>query len=243
MKEDKISVCMTTYNGENHIVEQLESILRQLKDTDEVIISDDGSTDKTIDLINGFNDIRIKLYLNSFRNIVLNFEFALSKATGNIIFLSDQDDIWYDNKVAEITEILGNYDLVYTNASVFSDRKEINTLFNQKKRNGYMRNYIKNYCLGATMAFKSHILKRSLPFPRKIEMHDMWIYFIGSIYGKTYYYKKPLIYYRRHGFNASNSSDKTTNSFFKIIKIRYVLLINLIKRVFHPSGQFLPNNK
>src|SRR5690606_26359089 len=99
MREQKISVCMATYNGENHIEEQLESILKQLKDNDEVIISDDGYSDKTIELIKGFNDPRIKLFLNSFRNIILNFEFALSKATGDFIFLSDQDDIWYDNKV------------------------------------------------------------------------------------------------------------------------------------------------
>src|SRR5690606_9563374 len=133
---------------------------------DEVIISDDGSSDKTIELIKGFNDPRIKLFLNSFRNIILNFEFALSKATGDFIFLSDQDDIWYDNKVIIVVSLLQKYDLVYTNASVFNEIKEDNILFNKRKRNGYVLNYIKNYCLGATMAFRSHILEYSLPFPK-----------------------------------------------------------------------------
>ena len=230
MREQKISVCMATYNGENHIEEQLESILKQLKDNDEVIISDDGSSDKTIELIKGFNDPRIKLFLNSFRNIILNFEFALSKATGDFIFLSDQDDIWYDNKVIIVVSLLQKYDLVYTNASVFNEIKEDNILFNKRKRNGYVLNYIKNYCLGATMAFRSHILEYSLPFPKNIEMHDLWIYFLSELYGKAYYYKEPLVYYRRHGLNASNSSGKTSNSLFKIIQIRLILLINLTKR-------------
>ena len=132
MKEEKISVCMTTYNGENHIAEQLESILKQLNGNDELIISDDGSSDKTIEIINEFKDTRIRLFLNSFRNIILNFEFALSKATGSIIFLSDQDDIWYDNKVSELVKILKKYDLVYTNASVFNETKDNNVLFNKR---------------------------------------------------------------------------------------------------------------
>lgn len=230
MREDKISVCMTTYNGEKYIVEQLESILKQLNINDEVVVSDDGSTDKTILLIKGFKDPRIKLYFNSFKNIILNFEFALSKATGKIIFLSDQDDVWYDNKVSELKKILKTYDLVYTNAAVFNEIKEQNVLFNQRERNGLFNNYVKNYCLGATMAFKSTCLQYSLPFPKNIEMHDLWIYFISGVYGKTYYYSKPLIYYRRHGSNASNASERTNNLIFTIIKIRIILLLNLFKR-------------
>lgn len=231
MKEDIISVCITTYNGEKYIEEQLESILKQLKNNDEVVISDDGSSDKTIQLIKGFQDSRIKLFINSFKNIILNFEFVLNKATGNIIFLSDQDDIWYDNKVSEVVKILRNYDLVYTNASVFKDTKEDGFLFNKRKRNGLLSNFIKNYCLGATMAFKSSFLKYSLPFPKNIEMHDMWIYFISEFYGKTYYYKEPLIYYRRHGSNASNASEKTKNSVFRIFRIRLTLVMNILKRI------------
>ena len=94
-----VSVCMTTYNGEKFIREQIASILCQLQDHDELIISDDGSTDSTIEIVNSLGDVRIKFYQNCFKNVVKNFEFTISKAVGDYIFLSDQDDIWHRNKV------------------------------------------------------------------------------------------------------------------------------------------------
>ena len=94
-----ISVCIATYNGEKYLREQLDSILPQLAESDEVIVSDDGSTDGTIDLITSLNDPRIKIVSNSGRKgYVGNFENALKHTTGDYIFLSDQDDIWYPNK-------------------------------------------------------------------------------------------------------------------------------------------------
>ena len=80
------------------------------------------------------------------------------------------------------------------------------------------------------MAFNAKVLKYSLPFPRKISMHDMWIYFVSALYVKVYYYKEPLIYYRRHGANASNASEKTTNSMNKIIGLRVNLFMLICKR-------------
>lgn len=97
-----ISVCMATYNGEKYIKEQIDSILKQLGSDDELVISDDGSSDGTIDIILGYHDPRIHLYKGSFHSPAFNFENALKNATGDFIFLSDQDDIWYDNKVPEI---------------------------------------------------------------------------------------------------------------------------------------------
>lgn len=222
---------MTTFNGEKYIVAQLNSILPQLDRDDEIIICDDGSTDKTLNIIDSLNDSRIKVFHNSFRNVILNFESALEKAEGDHIFLSDQDDIWYDNKVAELCQVLESYDLVYTNATVFKEDLKSGVLFNNKDHYHYLNNFIKNHCLGATMAFNAKVLEYSLPFPRKIPMHDMWIYFISALYVKAYYYKKPLIYYRRHGANVSNASDKTTNSLAKIIGIRITLLVLISKRV------------
>jgi len=88
-----ISVCIATYNGEKYIKEQLDSIINQLDKNDEIIISDDGSSDNTIKIIESYKDGRIVLYKNSFKNVVLNFEFAIDKSKGDYIFLSDQDDI------------------------------------------------------------------------------------------------------------------------------------------------------
>jgi len=230
-----ISVCMTTYNGALYIKEQLSSILPQLGANDEVLISDDGSTDETINIIQSFKDSRIILFHSNFKNVILNFEYVVSKATGEIIFLSDQDDIWYSNKVEKSLQLLEKNDLIFTNVNVFQTTTEKGKLMYDLKKNynGIQRNFIKNHCVGATMAFKSHVLKYALPFPKRIEMHDMWIFFISSFYGKTLYYEKPLIHYRRHGLNVSNTGGKTSNSIFRIIVIRiswiYYLFMRIIK--------------
>ncbi len=224
---------MATYNGENYIEEQLTSILDQLSLNDEIIISDDNSIDTTVEIIKSINDPRIRLYPSTFRNVIRNFENALNKVTGDIIFLSDQDDIWYPNKVDETLKVLEKYDLAFTNLSVFTrDKSENFTMYDiNKDFNGLAYNFVKNHCVGATMAFRSKLLKYALPIPKGIEMHDMWIYFISSLYGKTYYIKNPLIYYRRHGLNVSNTGEKTTNSLLKIAKIRITWIIVLLKRV------------
>jgi len=238
MEQKKISVCMATYNGELYIEDQLKSILNQLSKNDEVIISDDGSMDNTLNIIKSFNDPRIVLYHSSYKNVILNFENAIKKANGELIFLADQDDIWYDNKVTESVKVLENYDLVFTNLNVFSNTIDESYLMYDVERdyNGFTRNLIKNHCVGATMAFKATLLKYILPFPKHIEMHDMWIYFISSFYGKTYYYNQPLIYYRRHGQNVSNTGGKTTNNVFKIFKIRMVWVISIFKRMIKTSN-------
>jgi glycosyltransferase involved in cell wall biosynthesis len=233
MRDKRISVCMTTYNGDLYIKEQLDSILKQVDENDEILISDDGSTDNTIEIIQTYNDTRIKLYHNSFRDVISNFEFILGKTNGEIIFLSDQDDIWLDNKVSTSLELLKKYDLIFTNLNVFkSNIKESSLMYSPEKNyKGLHRNFLKNHCVGATMAFKSNLLKYAMPFPKNIEMHDMWIFFISSIYARTFYYNEPLIYYRRHDSNVSNTGEKTTNTLFKIIKIRISWIIFLVKRI------------
>jgi glycosyltransferase involved in cell wall biosynthesis len=119
----KISVCMATRNGEKYIKQQLSSILKQLSKNDEVIISDDSSTDNTIDIIKSFEDKRIKIYANNkFYSPVYNFENALLRSTGDIIFLSDQDDIWEDKKIRVMYELLKRYDLVVSDCTII-DRK------------------------------------------------------------------------------------------------------------------------
>ena len=93
-----VSVCMATYNGEKYIREQIDSILPQLSDSDELVISDDGSSDSTIDIIQGYNDRRIRLYHNTRHGVTWNFENALRQSRGDVIFLADQDDVWKPGK-------------------------------------------------------------------------------------------------------------------------------------------------
>ena len=94
-----ISVCIATYNGQEYIADQLKSILCQLKSDDEVLISDDNSIDDTLKIVQSFQDKRIIIYNNNFKSPIKNFEFLILQSKGDIIFLSDQDDIWVSNKV------------------------------------------------------------------------------------------------------------------------------------------------
>lgn len=116
-----ISVCMATYNGAKYIKEQIDSILCQLSDSDELIISDDHSTDVTCEIVNSYCDKRIKLFENTLKKgVTHNFENALVHASGDVIFLADQDDVWLSDKIECMTEFLkqGQYDVVMSNCSM-----------------------------------------------------------------------------------------------------------------------------
>ena len=96
----RVSVCIPTYNGAKYIKEQLDSILSQLGESDEVIISDDSSSDATLDIIKALNDSRIVILEGGkFRSPIFNVENAMKHSSGSFIFLSDQDDVWLPNKI------------------------------------------------------------------------------------------------------------------------------------------------
>lgn len=123
-----ISVCIATYNGEKYIGEQIASILKQLNANDEVIISDDGSTDATLSIIKTFQDPRIRVIPGPQKHSpTQNFENVLHHAQGDYIFLSDQDDVWKTNKVATCMKWLQKYDCVISNAEVTDEH--LNILF------------------------------------------------------------------------------------------------------------------
>lgn len=227
-----ISVCIATYNGEKFIKAQLDSILLQLSSKDEIIISDDGSSDSTIEIIKSYNDKRIKLYENSFQNLISNFEFALKKSSGDYIFLSDQDDVWISNKVEVIMNSLINNDLVLSNCKVVDT--DLNVIHNsffelRKSKKGLVNNLIKNSYLGCCMAFKRNVLNKSLPFPKDIPMHDLWISFVAELFFRVDFIEEPLVFYRRHGSNVSVTVEKSPFNFKEKINFRF----NLLKHMFY----------
>ena len=231
-----ISVCLATYNGEKYIKEQLLSILPQLQESDEVIISDDGSTDQTISIIEEMQSSRILVIKNNGKHgFTGNFENALNHAKGDIIFLSDQDDVWNEDKVLLSIEALKDADLAVSNAEIVDG--ELNqthpshfNLYNVKS--GFFINFASTRYIGACMAFKRSILEKALPFPDKhiYCQHDWWIAMIAEYYYKVTLIDKTLIKYRRHENNALTGGNKSTNSFFKILYTRAYTYYNLIKR-------------
>lgn len=233
-----ISVCMATHNGEKYIKDQLDSILSQLAPEDEVIISDDGSTDLTLKIIECINDPRIKLYSfiqpsktsHSHIYVSRNFENALKKSKGDFIFLSDQDDMWKPNKVKVCLKALENYDLVVHNMELIDDQggslRQNLYAGNIKKQNLWM---LGGTYYGCTLAFKAKWLKRILPFPKNLVSHDFWISYIVEKLGTTYYEIEPLMQYRYRDDSVSHSVE---NSFIFKIKYRLVIILFIIRRLF-----------
>jgi glycosyltransferase involved in cell wall biosynthesis len=227
-----ISVCLTTFNGEQYIKEQLDSILIQLGDKDEVIISDDGSTDKTLSIITAYKDQRIKIFKNSFRNLIKNFEFTLKQAKGDFVFLADQDDIWLPNKVKICLEFLISYDIVVSNCKVVNANLEVISdsffkLNNSKK--GFFSNLSKNSYLGCCLAFRKEVLRKAIPFPKSIPMHDIWLGFVSEVFYKVKFIDEPLLLYRRHGKNESPTAESSPYSLLQKIKFRFNIIKNFPK--------------
>lgn len=232
-----ISVCMTSYNGEKYIKEQIDSIIKQLGPDDELIISDDGSKDNTCNIIIGYHDSRIRLLHNqTFHGLVGNFENALKAAKGDIIFLSDQDDIWKPNKINIAMKALGGYDLLLHDAEIvnsYGKSKGINYYSYLHSYTGFWANFWKTRFLGCCMVFRKEILRDALPFPRNLVGHDFWISSIALLKYKVVYIPDILLSYRRHGDNLSSSSEKSSHSlFYKVIEKRATMLWSLIRRLY-----------
>lgn len=238
-----ISVCMATYNGEKYLREQVDSILVQLGKDDELVVSDDDSTDNTLNILNSYNDSRIKVFLNTSNHGVNgNFENALRKSKGDYIFLSDQDDVWLPGKVEKCIDALHNYDcvvhdcyitdsnLIITAESIF---KEINA------SPGLFHNIIKNGYTGCCMAFSRNILKKTLPFPKyKSFYHDQWIGLNAEFHYTCHFIDTRLILFRRHNYNSSSAGSLSQLSFIKKIESRILLCKSILLRIINTSVIF-----
>lgn len=232
-----ISVCMATYNGACFIKEQIDSILPQLASDDELIVSDDGSTDGTLEIVAGYGDKRIKVLHHVSNNnysahekVTANFENALMNTKGDYIFLADQDDIWEHNKVSFCMEYLKKYDfVVHAKRQLIHDGNSIE--FSKKDIPAVPRNWILHLLnmkwYGCCMAFSQNFLKTVLPFPNKLVGHDYWISALALRFFSVGVIENPLITYRVH---ASSVSYRKKNSlFFKII-YRINLIFQVAKR-------------
>jgi glycosyltransferase involved in cell wall biosynthesis len=225
-----ISVCIATYNGEKHIKSQLDSIIPQLSENDEVIISDDGSTDETVSIIESYQDKRIQIIRANYHSPVLNFENAIKQSKGDYIFLSDQDDIWIDTKVARFLTYLEKYHLILSDCVIVNDSLSIisPSFFRQREsKSGLIRNLYKNSYMGCCMAFRKELLSSALPFPKGIHMHDWWLGLVAEVFGSVFFLNEPLILYRRHGKNASPTGE-SGYSFMVRFKNRLIIVHNVI---------------
>lgn len=231
----KISVCMAAYQGESHIGLQLRSILGQLSDDDEVIVVDDGSTDRTCAEVSALQDARLVLVQNTKNQGVLHaFETALSRSSGEIVFLSDQDDLWLPKKVETVLDAFAHDPAVTVVASdailIDEDGANIGDSFYAKRgkfRDGLLPNLLIGKFHGCTMAFRSTLLRSALPFPPgRLVHHDTWIGCINALVGgKTRYIAEPLVAYRRH---LTNVTGRVKLSNYTRLKMRSQMLFRLL---------------
>ncbi len=213
-----LSVAMCTYNGEQYLQEQIDSILLQTRLPDEVVVCDDGSTDKTLQILKDFRrkaSFPVRIYENEVNlGPTKNFEQAISLCMGNIIALSDQDDVWMPDKIEMLEKALDSHPdagYVFSDALVVDERLGPlgytmweKALFSYRQRwyfehGQQLRVLLKhNIVTGATLAFRSELRDLILPIPSQW-VHDAWIALLMSAVGrKGIFIDKPLIKYRQH---------------------------------------------
>ena len=209
----------------------------QLSSNDELIISDDHSTDNTCAIIKQYNDSRIKLVLNKLaKGVTHNFENALLHSKGDIIFLADQDDVWLPSKIRELSQFLlqGNYDVVTGNCALTDSKlnviQERYYVDRSPLDKSVWGNFVKDLWLGSCMAFKREVLLATLPFPKKVAAHDLWIALYSQMHFKCGYYPKVLQLYRRHDNTVSFAGTKSTNKLSYKISYRLYLAYWLLVR-------------
>jgi glycosyltransferase involved in cell wall biosynthesis len=235
-EQPQVSVAMATYNGERHVRSQLESILRQLALTDEVIVVDDASTDRTRAVVTEIGDARVQLHGNE-RNlgVLASFERALSLTRGRCVFLSDQDDLWLDDKRQTLVGALERSSrvmLAIGDATVIdSEGRPTETSFMRLRggfRGSFLATLVKNRYLGCAMAFRRELLSYALPIPRDVPMHDMWLGALAACVGKVVFIDRPLTQYRRHGGNVSPDRPQRIVT---MLRWRWRLLKNVLLRL------------
>ena len=221
---EKVDILLATYNGEEYLREQIDSILNQTHTEFRLLISDDGSKDSTRKILEEYKnkDSRIEVFLQENNlGVVKNFEFLLGKVEAKYYMFSDQDDIWKETKIEKsLNKIEEGFDLVYSDLEVvdenlnvtYSSYWKLKGIYNKiKKYNNFESLYLNNFVTGCTLISKKDLIKDVLPLPNtsKYVLHDYWISLIISQNGKISYVEEPLIKYRQHKNNKVGSKKKS----------------------------------
>jgi len=250
-----ISVAMATYNGQEYLSEQLESILRQTKKVDEIVIVDDCSTDGTVEMIHEYMrkypQSNIRFFANETNlGYKKNFYKAMSFCEGDIIFLCDQDDIWKENKVDILNGLLeSNSDMGLVSSSfiqIDGDGEEVSS-----NKSAYMRKMdegnlysvpledliFHNISQGCAMALRKEIRDLFLQHFTDELPHDWILNAIAAMNKTCYYLNSPMFYYRIHDKNTIGLNEGLTLNKKNSLAVRTydamqaVKVLDLIKKM------------
>ncbi|HKG68944.1 MAG TPA: glycosyltransferase [Segetibacter sp.] len=217
--EKTVSVVMCTYNGEAFVEEQLKSILSQTYPVYELLIFDDASTDNTQKIITraAFIHPLIKVVLNE-KNVgfTKNFEQAIKAATGDVIAISDQDDIWVNTKIEKMMKAWNPASpLIYCSSFIFADNPPTNPLppkFRQFEGNDARKIFLFNTISGHALLFKKEFVPLVLPFKEGV-MYDWWMGVVAAYNGGVQHYNDLLVFHRSHKNNITvNTRNKYKES-------------------------------
>ncbi len=244
MESSLVSIAMATYNGEQFIEKQIISILNQTYRNIEVVVCDDASTDDTVRILKAFakKDNRVRLIENK-NNLgyVKNFEKTISLCTGEYIALSDQDDIWMEDKVETLMQEIGEASLIHSDAYLIDEEENIfsRSYSQYEKKYLYPKNIVElifnPVVTGCSALFTQELAQKILPFCKDVYVHDFWISMIAYKTKGIKYCAKPLIQYRQHKNNQIGLSNGfahrydrcyETNQFFKKQKSKFLCLFS-----------------
>jgi len=226
-----LSIALCTYDGAAYLNEQLESIAAQTRTPDELVISDDQSTDDTLSLIEEFAataGFPVRLSVNeSNLGTAKNFEKAISLCRGDVIVLSDQDDVWHSDKLESIERLFAvkpQLALVFSNAELVDETLRLfdQTFFDLVHFNDEKQRLVKsgraldlqlreNLFLGCTMALRATLKELVLPISGDGPLvHDGWIMLLVAAVGEIDFINRPLVKYRQHSAQQCRVSKTGT---------------------------------
>ena len=217
-----VSVCMATYNGERYLRAQLDSILAELEPKDEVVIVDDASSDDTVALLEAYDDPRVRVFARDVNHgYVRSFEEALTRATGDVLMLADQDDVWIPGRRALLVAAVEERAVAASNLVLLSTDEPLRSPLTRREwmlRTGggarRCRNQLKLLLgdapyFGCAMAIRRDFLPVALPFPDGLtESHDLWIATVANAAGQLVHVERPTLRRRVHDQNASSERPR-----------------------------------
>ncbi|MEX0383144.1 glycosyltransferase family 2 protein [Spiribacter sp. 1M153] len=236
----KISIAMATYNGEKYLQEQLDSFVSQTRQPDELVVTDDCSTDATPELLEAFAqtapfDVIVQRNERNY-GYCGNFNQALVRASGDLVFLSDQDDVWFPEKIERMARAAQDHpeDLVLMNdaALTHGDLSETGlTKLGQINSAGFSED---SFVMGCCAAVRRDLLEVCLPIPEEFPAHDGWVVGIADGMRRKRVIPEVLQHYRRHGQNESqwivNRTTRVSRWNVKVLKWK-----GRLKRWFKPK--------
>jgi hypothetical protein len=222
----KISIAMAIYNGAKYLQEQLDSFAAQTLLPDELIVCDDGSTDRSVEIIETFSRtvaFSVQVYRNETRlGYAANFDRAMALCKGDIVFLSDQDDYWFANKIEAVYAIFESRSdvwVVVNDAEITDESLDPTglTILGQIHSAGLNADHLISGCCSA---YRNTILPALLPVPAATHSHDGWLHLFGLSLTCREITTQCLQYYRRHGDNTSGyiTSSTLPASAFKLFR-------------------------